>query len=161
MARSMRAFGTDSRTAWQPDGQTNWRSWLHRTHCPASSRAGPISFNMKNKQKMLFGGVIGQKNLGALALIMHNQLGRTLCDTMTKLCRLFHTIIICNYHNMQYQVTTMYLTGENRVCPKAARACPNPRRLHILRTGFFQDLKFSGMIPRIIFYHFWSFGRIP
>ena len=34
-------------------------------------------------------------------------------------------------HNVQYQVTTMYQTGENGVCPKAPRACPNPRRLHI------------------------------
>ena len=48
---------------------------------------------------------------------------------------------------MQYQVTTMHQTGENRVCPKAARACPNPRRLDILRTNFFLDLKFSGMVP--------------
>ena len=58
----------------------------------------------------------------------------------------------CHYHNMQYQVTTMYQTGENRVCPKAARARPNPRRLDILRTNFFLDLKFSGMVPLIIFY---------
>ena len=47
---------------------------------------------------------------------------------------------------MQYQVTNMYQTGENRVCPKAARACPNPRMLHILRTGFFLDLKFSAIV---------------
>ena len=33
---------------------------------------------------------------------------------------------------MQYQVTTMYPTEENEVYPKAAQACPNPRRLHIL-----------------------------
>ena len=32
---------------------------------------------------------------------------------------------------MHYQVTDMYQTGENWVCPKAAQACPNPRRLDI------------------------------
>ena len=50
---------------------------------------------------------------------------------------------------MQYQVTTMYQTGENGVCPKAAQACPNPRRLHILRTNFFLDLKFSGKVQGV------------
>ena len=34
---------------------------------------------------------------------------------------------ISYYRNMQYQVTIMYQTGENRVCPKAARACSTPR----------------------------------
>ena len=66
---------------------------------------------------------------------------------------------ISYYHNMQYQVTTMYQTGENRVCPKAARACPNPGRLDILRTNFFLDLKFSEMLSHIIFYLFWSFQQ--
>ena len=40
---------------------------------------------------------------------------------------------------MQYEVTTMYLTGDIGVCPKAARACPNPRGLHILRPHFFPE----------------------
>ena len=60
---------------------------------------------------------------------------------------------------MQYQVTNRYQTGENRVCPKAARACPNPRRLNILRTNLFLDLKLSGMVPLIIFYYCWSFQQ--
>ena len=63
----------------------------------------------------------------ALSCTTHN-----MGDTTAKSSRLFHTS-----HNMQYQVTTMYQTGENGVCPKAARACPNPRSLHILRPHFF------------------------
>ena len=47
----------------------------------------------------------------------------------------------------------MYQTGKNRVRPKAARACPNPGRLDILRTNFFLDLKLSAMVPLIIFYN--------
>ena len=54
---------------------------------------------------------------------------------------------------MQYEVTTMYLTGDIGVCPKAARACPNPGSLDILRTNFFLDLKFSGMVPLIMSYN--------
>ena len=61
---------------------------------------------------------------------------------------------ISYYHNMQYEVTSMYQTGDIGVCPKAARACPNPTSRHILRTNFFLDLKFSGNVPRIIVYHF-------
>ena len=51
----------------------------------------------------------------------------------------------------------MYQTGENWFCQKAARACPNPRMLNILRTNFFLDLKFSAMVPLLIFYNCWSF----
>ena len=67
-------------------------------------------------------------------------------DNMAKSSGPIHTNII-------YQVINMYQTGENLVCPKAARACPNPGRLDILRTNFFLDLKFSGMVPLIIFYN--------
>ena len=112
---------------------------------------------------------------------------QNMSDSMAKSCRLSHTIIICNIKSlqctklekiefaqklpknincyllmssiMQNQVTTMCQSGENGVCPKAARACPNPRRLDILRTNFFLDLKFSGMVPLIIFYNCWSFKQ--
>ena len=50
--------------------------------------------------------------------------------------REFRALIVRNFHAKNH-VTTMYQTRENRVCPKAARACPNPRTLNILRTGFF------------------------
>ena len=33
---------------------------------------------------------------------------------------------ISHYHNMQYEVTSMYETGDIGLCPKVARACPNP-----------------------------------
>ena len=55
---------------------------------------------------------------------------------------------------MQNEITTMFPTGDVGVCPKPARAYPNPKSLN--EKQFFQGLKFSGNVSRIIFYHLLS-----
>ena len=87
---------------------------------------------------------------------------------MAKSWRPFSTTIIYNIKSIAYtnlekmaETPNFWMNNyaertrlEKTVCPKAARACPNPRRLDILRTNLFLDLKFSGIVPRIIIYHF-------
>ena len=45
-------------------------------------------------------------------------------------------IHLLSLENMQYEITTMYLTGDIGVCPKAARACPD-----LLKANFMQKIR--------------------
>ena len=70
-------------------------------------------------------------------------------DTMPKSLRLLHTIMICNIKSLP--CTKLEKIEFDQKLPGHAQILKGPI---ILRTGFFPDLKFSGMVPAIIFYHF-------
>ena len=68
--------------------------------------------------------------------------------TIAKSCRLFQSIIICNIKSLPCTIL------EKIEFAQKMPGMPESWKARYLENQIFLDLKFSGMVPHIIFYHF-------